>query len=167
MVHTKIQNIFLLMILAVSVSACGKLNNLAAGGKANDWRWSAEHNHYMPHAEHDPYLEFEKHLQIAQWSHQDWVAEDWIAQFNDPKDIIDGFYNADILRDQIINEGRTVLVVGPNFYRLSGFDKHRVTHVIDVIYGITKSAPEAAFFLTDWKTKQYIGVQDKHGLRLH
>lgn len=133
----------------------------------SDWRWSGEQNNHMPHAERDPYLEFEKHVQIPQWSHEDWVAEDWIDQYDDPKDMIAGFYEADIIRDQTIDGERTILVVGPNFYHLSGFDKRRVSHVIDTIYGITKSSPEGAFFLKDWKTSKYIGVHDKHGLRLH
>lgn len=133
----------------------------------NDWRWSTPDEAYMPHAERDPYLEFEKHVQIPQWSHEDWVAEDWISQYNNPKDIVAGFYKADILRDQTFDDERKILVVGPNFYHLSGFDKRRVTHVVDVIYGITKSSEEGAFFLKDWKTSDYIGVHDRYGLRLH
>lgn len=142
------------------------LSGCSDRGVAN-WKWSAQHNNYMPHAERDPYLEFEKHLQISQWAHEDWVAEDWISQHSDPKDLISNLYEADILRNQTFSGERNILVVGPNFYHLSGFDKRRVTHVIDVIYGITKNAPEASFFLTDWKTKQYIGVHDRDGLRLH
>lgn len=133
----------------------------------NDWRWSAPDDAYMPHAERTPYLEFEKHVQIPQWSHEDWVAEDWISQYNNPKDIVAGFYKADILRDQTFDEERKILVVGPNFYHLSGLDKRRVTHVVDVISGITKSSEEGAFFLKDWKTNDYIGVHDRFGLRLH
>jgi hypothetical protein len=112
-------------------------------------------------------LEFEKHLQISQWSHEDWVAEDWVSQYENPKDLITSFYDADILRDQILEGERTILVVGPNFYHLSGFDKRRVAHVLDGIYGITKTSPEASFFLKDFKTNQYIGVYDRYGLRLH
>ena len=132
----------------------------------NDWEWSPEQGNYMPDSTHAPYLESGKEVQIPQWSHEDWVAEDWISQYPNPKDLISEFYKADILRDQIIDGDRTVLVVGPNFYHLSGFDKRRVSHVIDIIYGITKTAPEAAFFLKDWKTNKYIGVHDKYGLRL-
>ena len=150
----------LFLLSFIALSGCSKFGS-------SGWKWSAEHNNYMPHAEHDPYLEFEKHLQISQWAHEDWVAEDWISQYRDPKDLISGLYKADILRDQVLNGERNILVVGPNFYHLSGFDKRRVTHVMDVIYGITKSAPEGSFFLKDWKTGQYIGVHDQYGLRLH
>lgn len=156
------KNIFKALILLTFITP----TTYARAG-INDWKWSYEQDNYMPKAGNNPYLEPEKQVQIPQWSHEDWVAEDWISQYSDPKDIIKGFYKADILRDQIIDGDRTILIVGPNFYHLSGFDKRRVSHVIDVIYGITKTAPEAAFFLKDWKTNKYIGVHDKYGLRLN
>ena len=160
-----VKNTNTLIYISIFALALSIPNIVQAG--TNSWQWSKAHNNYMLGHNHSPYLEHERHVQIPQWSHEDWVAEDWIDQYDDPKDMIAGFYEADIIRDQTIDGERTILVVGPNFYHLSGFDKRRVSHVIDTIYGITKSSPEGAFFLKDWKTSKYIGVHDKHGLRLH
>lgn len=118
-----------------------------------------------------PYLEDARHLQIPQWenlgSHEDWYVEDWTSQ-EDGMTLIKGFYAADILRDQTIGHAELpVLVVGPNFYRLSGFDKRRVVTTVDATYGMTEKSENAAFMLTDWNTKMPIGTFDQHGLRLH
>lgn len=114
-----------------------------------------------------PYLEDSRHLQVPQWAHEDWYVEDWTVQ-QDGMTLIQGFYAADILRDQTVGHADLpVLVVGPNFYRLSGFDKRRVVHTVDVTYGLTDRKENAAFMLTDWYTKKPIGMFDKTGLRLH
>jgi len=135
-----------------------------------DWSWSKEHNNYMPRNNASPYLENHRDLQIPQWDHEEWVSENWTAQYDNPMKMIEGFYKADIIRDQIFegsDDERAVMVVGPNFYRLSGYDKRRVSHVIDVVYGITAQHKNNFFYLKDWNTKNYVGVFDQHGLRLH
>lgn len=114
-----------------------------------------------------PYLEDARELQIPQWEHEDWYVEDWTSQ-KDGMTLIKGFYAADILRGQTVGHAELpVLVVGPNFYRLSGLDKRRVVHTVDATYGMTDKNDRAAFMLTDWNTKMPIGIFDKHGLRLH
>ena len=115
----------------------------------------------------NPYLEDARHLQIPQWEHKDWYAEDWLSQ-HDGMTLIKGFYEADILEDQYLGYNEVpILVVGPNFYRLSGLDKRRVVHIVDLTYGITESKDNGAFMLKDWHTKSYIGAFDHNGLRLH
>lgn len=115
----------------------------------------------------DPYLENSRHSQIPQWEDENWYVEDWLSQ-EDGMSLIKGFYDADILRDQKVGHAKMpILVVGPNFYHLSGFDKRRVTQTIDTIYGISKSKPNGSFFLEDWYTKAYIGTFDENGLRLY
>ncbi len=114
-----------------------------------------------------PYLETPRHLQIPQWEDKNWYAEDWLSQ-KSGMDLVKGFYKADILRDQIAGKAEApVLIVGPNFYRLSGYDKRRVATIIDKVYGITAQKVNGSFYLQDWRTKDKIGVYDQDGLRLH
>jgi hypothetical protein len=114
-----------------------------------------------------PYLEESRHLQIPQWEDKNWYIEDWTSQ-KSTNDILQGFYKADILRDQVIGKNdRSILIVGKNFYRLSGYDKRRVITLVDSVYGVTGTKEEGSFFLQDWKTHDFIGVFDQDGLRLH
>lgn len=132
-----------------------------------DFNWSKNHRNYREYKEYNPYLENARHLQIPQWSNEDWYAEDWTSQ-KDGMTLIKGWYSADILRDQKIGHAKLpVLVVGPNFYHLSGLDKRRVVTVIDTTYGMTERSENGSFILTDWFTKMPIGTFDKTGLRLH
>lgn len=114
-----------------------------------------------------PYLEDSRHLQIPQWQDENWYLEDWTSQ-KSADTILRDLYRADIFEGQIIDsEKRPVLVVGKNFYHLSGFDKRRVTTLVDSLYNVTAQGTENSFFLQDWRTKKYIGVFDSEGLRLH
>jgi hypothetical protein len=114
-----------------------------------------------------PYLEDSRHLQIPQWQTKNWYLEDWTSQ-KSADAILRDLYRADIFKDQTVDrKKRPILVVGKNFYRLSGFDKRRVTTLLNNAYDVTGSNPEGAFFLKDWKTGQFIGVFDEYGLRLH
>lgn len=159
----KIHNLLFLLSFLVTCS----IVTVSAHAGTGNWSWSKEHNNYMPRRHSTPYLEHEKHLQIPQWNHDQWVAEDWISQRANEMDLINGWYRAKILDDQVIEDDRPVMVVGPNFYRLSGYDKRRVAHVVDVVYGITAQKENGFFYLKDWKTDHEIGVFDKFGLRLH
>jgi len=123
--------------------------------------------HKKHHEPYRPYLESTKELQIPQWEDENWYVEDWLSQ-EDGLELVKGFYQADIIRDQTVNKKEVpVLVVGPNFYHLSGLDKRRVTQTIDVVYGITAQKVDGSFFLKDWYTKKYIGTFDENGLRLN
>ena len=82
--------------------------------------------------------------------------------------MIKGFYEIDVIRDQTIGKNNLpVLIVGENFYHLSGLDKRRITQTIDTIYGITSQKQFGSFLVKDWYTKQYIGAFDENGLRLN
>ena len=114
-----------------------------------------------------PYLEDSKHLQIPQWEDKNWYVEDWTSQ-KSANELLQGFYKADILKDQTTGKNnRPILVVGKNFYRLSGYDKRRVVTLVDNVYSITGTQKNGAFLLQDWKTHALIGVFDQDGLRLH
>lgn len=119
------------------------------------------------HDKFHPYLEDLRELQIPQWENKNWYAEDWAAQKSET-DLMKAFYKADILRDQVKEkDAMPVLIVGPNFYRLSGYDKRRVATVVNMVYGITEQKQDGAFYLKDWKTKKKIGIFNADGLRLH
>lgn len=161
------KNISNLLILLCFVVSLGVSLPAGAEPKKSWWGWSKNHKRNVENNRYNPYLEDARHVQIPQWSHKDWYAEDWLSQ-KDGMELVQGFYSADILNDQITNEnGQPILVVGPNFYRLGGYDKRRVAHIVDVTYGVTKSKEDGSFMLMDWNSSHYIGVFDKNGLRLH
>lgn len=81
-------------------------------------------------------------------------------------ELVQGFYRADIIREQNEKDGVPVLIVGPNFYRLSGYDQRRVTHIFDQAFGITHSKHNGVFTLQDWKTHCPVGLYTKHGLQI-
>lgn len=114
-----------------------------------------------------PYLEDSRQLQIPQWQIKNWYLEDWTSQ-KSANNILRDLYRADVFEGQIVDgKKRPVLIVGKNFYRLSGFDKRRVTTLVDSLYNVTAQGMDNSFFLQDWRTKKYIGVFDSEGLRLH
>ncbi len=161
-----------LLILLVFLTIFGASNQSLAESKGFKLAfpfhdWSENHKQHREFKKYNPYLENSRHLQVPQWEHTDWMVEDWTSQ-TDGMTLIKGWYAADILRDQTMGHAQLpVLVVGPNFYHLSGLDKRRVVTTIDVAYGITKSKNNGSFMLTDWYTKKPIGTFDRHGLRLH
>lgn len=155
---------FFLVFFAVQMAVLGTLH---AETKEVFLDWNRDYKQHRMQKKYNPHLENARHLQIPQWAHEDWYVEDWTSQ-QDGMTLIKGFYAADILRDQTVGHAEVpVLVVGPNFYRLSGLDKRRVVTVVDTVYGVTEKSEGASFMLTDWHTSMPIGMFDKHGLRLH
>lgn len=161
------QNSINLLILIIFMGVFGVPHQVSADTKGSLWGWSRGHNRDVEMKKYNPYLENSRHVQIPQWEHKDWYAEDWLSQ-RDGMEMVQGFYSADILRDQMVGHAELpVLVVGPNFYRLSGYDKRRVTHIVDIVYGITRDKVNGSFILQDWHTHRPIGICDQNGLRLH
>ena len=113
-----------------------------------------------------PYLEPQKDPHPYQWQGYGWYAEDWLAQSRNGESLVRGFYEADILRDQDVEDGVPVLVVGPSFYRLGGLDKRRVITTVDTVYGVTRDGQNRAIVLKDWHTDLQIGVYTEHGLQI-
>jgi hypothetical protein len=156
--------IFLLFFLFI-IMGFNPAISLADGGHHSTYGGN-HHIDYPSHESYQPHLENARHLQLPQWGKKSWYAENWLAQ-REGMDLINGFYQADIFRDQYEEElQQPVLVVGPSFYRLSGFDKRRVTTILDEVFSVTQSS-DGAFILKDWFTKATIGVFDREGLRLH
>ncbi len=146
----------------------GLLTVLAAAPAQADWwpfGWSSREEEWQDYKKHNPYLETGKDTQNQQWVGEDWYAQDWFSQ-KDPQKLIDGFFQSDIFRKREQNKGATVLVVGPQFYRLGGFDKRRVVTTFDAAYGITSKAANPVIILRDWYTDRDIGLFTKDGLQL-
>lgn len=114
-----------------------------------------------------PYLEGAKHPHNSQWDHKTWQPADWAVQYaGGAGEVIQGFYKTNILRDQYVDDDIPVLVVGPNFYHLSGYDKRRVVAMVDDFYKITTSKENGMFMLEDWRSEKPIGLYTAHGLQL-
>lgn len=123
----------------------------------------SQHEKWEDYKKFNPYLETGKETQNQQWSKEDWYVQDWTAQ-KDPQALVDGFFRSDILRKQDTEKGQPVLFVGPNFYRMGGFDKRRVMTTVDAVYGITDKGQHIV--LKDWYTKREIGLFTKEGLQI-
>lgn len=107
-----------------------------------------------------------KHPHNTQWDDSGWRPEHWAAQRGGAEEVIRGFYFADILRGQYVDDGVPVLEVGPAFYMLGGEDQRRVADMVDYVYNITASRENAMFQLYDWKTREPIGAYTRYGLQL-
>lgn len=153
--------LFAFLATATIVSAAAQ-----AKSKPNIFAWPQGHEVWTETKKFQPYLENAKHPHPAQWATEDWYAEDWIAQRKSGMNLVQGYYTSDIIRDQEVDDDMPILIVGPNFYRLSGFDKRRVVTTIDVVYGVTQSQTGAAIMLRDWHTRRPIGMFTQDGLIL-
>jgi len=119
------------------------------------------------HEPFQPYLDNSRESQIPQWENENWYVEDWTSQ-RDGMDLVNGFYKSNIIMDQKSgHSGLPILVVGPNFYHLSGLDKRRVVQTLDTVYGVTDSKQNGSFLLRDWYTNLYIGQFNQNGLQLY
>jgi len=129
--------------------------------------WCPSHWEWTSYTKFSPYLEDSRQTQVPQWENTNWYVEDWKAQREHALDLVQGFYQANVLKDQKVEDGIPVLVVGPSFYRLSGYDKRRVAFLVDNVYGVTENAENNIFILRDWRTHKAIGVYTQTGLQLH
>ena len=128
--------------------------------------WYPSHTEWNEYKEYAPYLENAKHPHPNQWEYDDWQVGDWLSQRSSGEAMVRNFYIADIIRDQITDDDVPVVIVGPNFYRLGGYDKRRVIASIDAVYGVTASSQNGAMMVRDWHTHQDIGTFTKYGLTL-
>ena len=127
------------------------------------WGWPIAHerNHNFV-----PYLEEAKTPHNSQWNGDQWEPEHWFQNSESEMELIRSFYSADIFRNQYTEDEIPVLKVGPNFYNLSGFDRRRVTRVIDEVYNITTDHEHGIFILVDWDSEKQIGTYTRYGLHL-
>ncbi len=151
---------------------CGFLASLApAKGMAESKvgpfiGWFPSHTEWNMYKKYNPYLENGRHPHPEIWANDPWKPSDWIGQRKNGLTLVQGYYNADIIRAQDIEDNVAVVTVGPNFYRLGGQDKRRVVSSLDNIYGITAQSPNGTILLRDWHTRLQIGAYTKHGLMI-
>jgi hypothetical protein len=138
-------------------------SNAFAEGKVWIWGWGPSHWESL---DYEPYLQNGKHPHNSQWDEIDWKTEYWEEQRSSELQVIRGFYFSDIIRNQYIEDDIPVMVVGPNFYKLSGYDKQRVTEMVDEAYGITASSMFGSYKLYDWSTEKPIGLYTRYGLQI-
>lgn len=142
------------------------LGALPAQAEPKPWYFSWWPSHWE-NLTFEPYLEGPKHPHNTQWDRQKWEPADWAAQREGGSaEVIQGFYRARILSRQFIDDEMPVLEVGPNFYHLSGYDKRRVTKLVDDHYQITANHLNAMYIIHDWRTHRPIGTYTAHGLQL-
>lgn len=101
-----------------------------------------------------------------QWDADPWTPESWISQRDDAVKLVEGFYKAEILEDQVMHDGIPYLYVGPKFYHLSGEDKVRLAETVDKVYGITAAGENEVFVLYDDREDKSIGLYTVNGLQL-
>ncbi len=135
------------------------------GGKLLDLWWWPSHwvnQDFVPHFENgtDPHN--------TQWNsiNKNWTPQEWITQDGgDPFRLVNRWVKVGILQDRYMDGKVPVVIVGPNFYHLSGNDKRRVAATVDYVYNISTRAP-GMFYLEDWKTEERIGYYTNRQLIL-
>lgn len=133
---------------------------------AKDWLFGQWPKAHWESQDFQPYIDSVRHTHHPQWDHEDWKPRDWTAQYDQPMDVIKGFYDADIIRDQYICGGRQILEVGPNFYHLGSYDRQRVMKTVDHVYAVTGERRNGSFVLRDWDTDKPIGTYTRYGLQM-
>ncbi len=135
-----------------------------SGPKPSIWAWWPWHWNNLDFI---PYIDNPKQSHSSQWNHDNWKPADWAAQRGgDGMKVIGGFYKADIVRSQFIDDDIPVVEVGPAFYMLGGHDKRRVMETIDTEFQITTAKENGMFMIRDWNTRRDIGSYTSHGLQL-
>ncbi len=156
-----------ILILIAFISAVAVPQAMAGtGGKPSIGGWWEGHWTWTKYKNFNGYLENGKDSQNAQWASQDWYVQDWLSQNKDGMALIRGFFNNGILEKQTEEGGVPTLIVGPGFYRLSGYDKRRVITTVDAVYGVTDSGKYPVILLKDWYTDNEIGIYNRGGLQL-
>ena len=151
-------------ILVFTLALTVLLSTSRAYADPKPWIFSWWESHWE-NLDFIPYLENGKHPHNSQWNESEWQPAHWAAQRKNAKDVIRGFYFADIIRDQYMDDV-PILVVGPAFYQLGGHDKRRVTKMVDSVYGVTTNRKYGMFMLHDWRTKKAIGSYTQYGLQI-
>ena len=133
----------------------------AAEGK-DIWffHWQGAQNNYLVKQQlkyENPRYEQLHHIH-AQFDQSGWTPEQWIEREKDkPVALIERWVRAGILRSPDSDWQRIPsLIAGPNFYRLSGYDKRRVVKTVDAMHGYTKEPP-FMLRIRDWKSEQIVG----------
>ncbi|MCB9973977.1 MAG: hypothetical protein H6854_05420 [Rhodospirillales bacterium] len=137
-----------------------------ASADPKPWIFSWGFGHFETLDFSQPYLERSKDVHDRQWDREKWSPDVWIQQSESGLDLIDGFYRAGIIMDQTVKGGVPYLHVGPNFYKLGGYDKRRVMRSVDEVYKITSLETDDMFYLYDDCKDRIIGLYTRNGLQI-
>lgn len=154
-------NLLILLLVFLGVGA-----GQAMAQKVGIFGWWPGHWTWTNYKNFNSYFEEGKKTQNTQWDEEDWYVQDWIAQNKDGFTLIQEWFRTDILRELDEDDDVPLLIVGPQFYRLGGFDKRRVLTTLDAVYGVTDKGAHKLILVQDWKTRRQIGVFTKDGLQL-
>lgn len=125
------------------------------------WGWG----HFANTDFSQPYMENAQDSHNRQWDHEKWSPDVWIQQSQGGDKLIEGFYRAGILVDQKVKNSIPYLYVGPNFYKLSGYDQRRVIQSVDDVYHITNVETDDLFYVYDDCKDRVIGIYTRNGLQ--
>lgn len=154
---------FLLFFIFITMG-CGFSGPVRAEPKPWVFGWWPSH---WKNLDFKPYIEDPKQPHNSQWNDANWHPQDWVDQRGgEGAKLIRGFYYADILRGQHVEDDVLVLEVGPAFYMLGGEDKRRVAAAVDHVYKVTDSRINGMYMLHDWRTGKEIGSYTRYGLQL-
>lgn len=143
--------VFLLMLTVLAVSGCDDFKRYQTGSYQKGFT-----PHLYEYGDSFP----------NNFKGKEWDPAAWPLSYQDRKQFTQNLFDADIIRDQYIKgEQVPVVVVGPNFYRLSDLDQYRICKTLDMLYGAS-TGKYGHFLLQDWYSKQIIGDFTKNGLSL-
>ena len=148
----------------IAISALALPSTAEARPKYWWGEWSQKHWDNLNFEQ--PYYEPTKLPHNSQWDYDDWKSKDWLNAKGSQAKLINGFYNADIIREQYIDDGVPVLVIGPNFFKLGGHDKRRVAQTIDEVFNVTGGSVFGSYMIYDWQSRKQIGIYTQQGLQL-
>jgi len=147
---------------------CALLITAAHGYAKSSWTWTK----YLFEGERNdiatmkrPYLYDGKTPNNTQWQGDNWRPRDWVFARDGAKNVIKGFYDADILREQTADGDLPIIRVGEGFMRLSQQDQIRVAQYIDYLYGITRFSKRKMIMIEHY-TGDPIGIYNRYGLQL-
>ncbi|MFP4313147.1 MAG: hypothetical protein ACLFR0_02360 [Alphaproteobacteria bacterium] len=148
-------------ILAILCSVFVLFGATQANATPKPWYWSWWPSHwddqdFMPHLR-DPKLPHNTQWQSGLYNNEDWHPENWIRAKGSIRDVLDGFYKNDIIREQDVDGDIPVLVVGDGFMNLSGREKRRVATFIDYAFQVTTAAPAGMYSIYYYRTDTLFG----------
>lgn len=161
--HRFLKNcVYLALVMVFAFSTLALSQSAQADPKPFIWDWWPSH---WENLDFNPYMEGAPHAHTSQWDHSNWMPEHWVEQANgDGLLAVGKLYKAGVIKDQYVDDGVPVLVVGDAFYYLGGYDKQRVMQLIDHVYGITTNQMHNGIFkICDSRTDDEIGVYTKYG----
>lgn len=159
---------FLTVLSMVCVFLVGGMQPVLAqdsssGNMMNDGRffWGRADSSFVR-----PYLEEGKTPINSRWDDGQWRPHEWVVARGSAQAVIDGFYEADIVTDQYLDDGTPVLEVGQGFLDLSAIEQRRVTAFMDHVFHVTAAHEKNSYLIVFEDNGQAVGVFTPQGLQL-